>query len=417
VAERPLPAPVREIGYGTGRGGGAGDGGSWWEWEEEPVPELRWPQSVRVYESMVRSDPQVSSVLRAVTMPIIRTGWRIDPAGARDEVAELIAADLGLPLVGGGGPTARRTRDRFSWAEHLQAALMMLVYGHAYFEQVVRPEGGKLRLRKLAWRPPRTISRVRVAPDGGLIGVDQFAPAGADRPDVHLPVTRLVAYVHDRQGGNWLGSSLLRPAWKHWLLKDRLLRIWLQTSDRNGTGMPLYTAPEGASAEDMAAGQAIAQAWRSGESGGAAVAYGAKMQLLGVEGRLPDIHAAVRYHDEAIARAVLAHFLTLGGQTGSYALGSAFAEFFISSLQGVAQQVADVVNAHVIEDLVDWNFSPDEPAPRLVFDEIGSRLNADAAAVKLLLDAGAVFPDRQLEESLRQKYGLPPKDTPTGGDT
>lgn len=36
---------------------------------------------------------------------------------------------------------------------------------------------------------------------------------------------------------------------------------------------------------------------------------------------------------------------------------------------------------HVIEDLVDWNFGPDAPAPKLVFDEIGTRDAVTALAV------------------------------------
>jgi hypothetical protein len=80
------------------------------------------------------------------------------------------------------------------------------------------------------------------------------------------------------------------------------------------------------------------------------------------------------------------------------------------SLQTLAQQVADVANQHIVEDLVDVNFGPGEPAPRLIFEEIGTRQAATAQALKALFDAGALFPDEALEESLRQQYGLPPKD-------
>ncbi len=55
------------------------------------------------------------------------------------------------------------------------------------------------------------------------------------------------------------------------------------------------------------------------------------------------------------------------------------------------------------------NWGPDEPAPRLVFEEIGSRQAATAQAIKLLVDAGVFYPDRQMEEALRQQLGLPPK--------
>jgi hypothetical protein len=144
------------------------------------------------------------------------------------------------------------------------------------------------------------------------------------------------------------------------------------------------------------------------------------MRLVAPEGQLPDALPAIRYHDEQIARAVLAHFLNLGTQTGSWALGSTFADFFTLSLQALAQQMADVTTQHVVEDLVDWNWGPSEPAPLIGFQEIGSQQQATAAAIKLLADAGILLPDKSLEEAMRQALGLPPKDplpTSTTGGT
>lgn len=381
-------------------------GSSWWADDHEVTPELRWPLSIDVFDRMRRTDAQIASVLRAVTLPIRRTTWRVDPAGARPEVAEMIAADLGLPLVG-STDTPRRTRDRFSWTEHLRMALLMLPFGHMFFEQLVGPdENGYHRLRKLGPRMPRTLTAVNVADDGGLVSIEQAAGARS----VTIPVDRLVAYVHDREGGNWLGSSLLRPAYKHWIIKDRLLRVQAQTIERNGMGIPLYKGAEGE--ESLATGATMAQGWRAGDNAGAAVPNGADLILRGVEGDLPDANPAIRYHDEQIARAVLAHFLNLGTQTGSWALGTTFADFFTQSLQAVAEQIADVASQHVVGDLVEWNFGPDEPAPLITFDEIGSKHVATAEAIKALVDAGIVFPDRVLEEAMRQMFGLPAKDSP-----
>lgn len=394
----PAP-PLGEKGY-------ASSNQSWWQVpDDETVPELRWPLSLSVYDKMRRSDAQVASVLRAVTLPVRRTTWRIDPAGARPEVAQVIAEDLGLPLVGAPMEPGR-TRDRFSWAEHLRLALLMLPFGHMYFEQVLRPPdaNGMVRLHRLGPRMPRSLTAINVATDGGLESIEQM---GTDRT-VKIPVGRLVAYVHDREGGNWVGTSLLRPAYKHWILKDRLLRTQAQTIDRNGMGVPVY---EGAENEtDLADGLNLAKGLRSGANAGAATAHGAKLRLMGVEGDLPDANPAIRYHDEQIARAVLAHFLNLGTQTGSWALGSTFADFFVASLQTVAESIRDVTQQHVIEDLVDWNFGTDEPAPQLVFEEIGSRHAASAEAIKALVDAGVIFPDRLMEETVRQMFGLPGKD-------
>lgn len=401
--------PTRELGYVNPAAG-------WWmPPSEETTPELRWPRSVEVYDQMRRQDAQVTSVLRAVTLPVRRTAWRIDPGEARPEVVELVATDLGLPVTGQPAAPPRRTRDRFSWATHLQTALLMIVYGHSYFEQVYRLESGLARLRKLALRPAKTISAINVATDGGLESIEQYAPAGGFAAMAKIPVNRLVAYVHDREGGNWLGTSLLRPAYKHWLIKDRLLRVQAQTIDRNGMGVPLYRGAE--NEQDLTKGTELAKAWRSGENSGAAVPHGADLLLRGVEGDLPDAEPAIRYHDEQIARAVLAHFLNLGTQTGSWALGSTFADFFTFSLQTLAEQVADTANAHIVEDLVDVNFGEDEPAPRIVFDEIGSKHGATAQAIKMLIDAGAIFPDRQLEEFIRTAFGLPLKDSPSPAPT
>lgn len=389
----PLSVPTSPIGY-------ASDSAGWWaSTEDEATPELRWPLSVAVYDRMRTEDAQVTSVLRAVTLPVMRTPWRLDPAGARDEVVERVRQDLNLPVVGAEEDAPLRTRDRFSWDEHLFHALISLPIGHMFFEQQYRIVDGYAHLRKLEPRMPRTITAINVARDGGLVSIEQ---AGAKKP---IPVTQLVGYVHDREGGNWRGRSLLRPAYKFWLLKDRLLRVQAQTIDRNGMGVPVYQAAP--KETDLTAGQKLATSFRSGDAAGAAVANGAKLNLKGVEGTLPDAEPVIRYYDEQIARAVLAHFLNLGTQTGSWALGSTFADFFTLSLQTVAKRVADVANAHIVEDLVDINFGESEPAPKIVFDEIGSRHAATAEAIKLLIDAGAISRDQPLEQHLRQMYGLP----------
>lgn len=416
-----MTIPQSEKGY-------ASNESSWWGGTEEieKTPELIWPRNIEIYDQMRRQDAQVISVLRAVMLPIRRTGWRIDPNGARDEVVELVADDLGLEVAGRPERPVRRTRDRFSWTEHLHLALLMLVFGHSPFEQVYRiDDQGRARLRKLGWRPPRTISAIKVASDGGLVSIEQGASLGGSR-DTKMDVDRLVMYVNEREGGNWLGQSLLRPAYKFWVLKDRLLRVQAQTVDRNGMGVPVYTGAEQPisgtaeeqekrAAADISQGLNIARTMRSGNNSGASIPFGAKLELRGVSGTLPDADVPIRYYDEQIARAVLANFLNLGGDNskGSYALGETFADFFTLSLQTVAQDIASTTTQHVIEDLVDLNWGDSEPAPRLVFDEIGSRHPATAEGIRALVECGALTPDAQLEQHLRTIYSLPPADAST----
>jgi len=374
--------------------------------EIEDAPELRWPRSIRVFDRMRREESQIVSVLRAVKLPIRRAEWLIDATGVDQEVTDFIAANLGLPVKGQDQtPPPVRTKGRFSFAEHLRLALLSLDFGHMFFEQLYRidEQTGHAWLRKLGPRLPRTIEEIKVAADGGLVSIQQY-PAG-DAPNDPIPVSALVAYVNEREGSNWLGMSMLRPAYKNWMLKDILLRVQVETVDRNGMGIPVYEGAEGE--QDLTAGQKRAEEWRSGSMAGAAIPHGAKLGAHGVDGQLPDADTPIRYHDEQMARAVLAHFLNLGTQTGSWALGSTFADFFTLSLQAVADEIANTITQHVVEDLVDINFGESVPAPRVVCSPIGSNQQATAQALQLLVNAGVLTPDEALERFVRSTYQLP----------
>ncbi|WP_040358026.1 phage portal protein family protein, partial [Corynebacterium ciconiae] len=146
--------------------------------------ELRFPQSTRVYAKMLRQDAQVQSIMRAVTLPIRRSTWRVDPNGAPAEIVEHVAADLRLPVLGQEKGAVPRRRGRVSWDAHLQKALLALPYGHMFFEQVYQPgDDGLEHLVKLAPRLPGTVSKINVARDGGLESIEQVALEGQrDRP-------------------------------------------------------------------------------------------------------------------------------------------------------------------------------------------------------------------------------------------
>jgi hypothetical protein len=417
ATETPPPSPVstREIGYAHGAAGGYS---SWWDnLTDEHVPELTGHAAISVYDRMRKSDAQVGSVLRAVSTPIVRAGWSVDGRGCRDEVTEFVASNLGLPIKDAEPddvPGALlRGRDRFSWNRHLRLAMLILPFGHSPFEQMYRWDdtSKKWRLAKLAERLPKSISKFNVARDGGLISIEQFGTGqtvGATRANIlnaqqPIPVDRLVVYALEREGGNWRGQSLLRSAYKNWLLKDQALRDWSIHVNRNGAGVPMYYGAE--KETNLGPGKKIARDARAGDSSGGAAPYGAKLVLQGVEGTTPDIDKFVRYQDEQIARAVLAHVLNLGtqvgGQVGSYNLGSVLQNTFDLGVDSIGVEVRDTANHHVVEDLIDINFSIDESAPRVVFDPIGSRQNDDDDPLALLRRAAGLDDDSRLADFIR----------------
>jgi hypothetical protein len=110
--------------------------------ETEHATELRYPLSIPVYDQM-RTEAKVAAVEQAVSLPILRSRFRVNPNGARPDVVQHVAEDLGLPILGqtpDGAPVPRR-RGRFSFRNHLALALLSGSYGHMVFAQKYRIEG------------------------------------------------------------------------------------------------------------------------------------------------------------------------------------------------------------------------------------------------------------------------------------
>lgn len=404
------PAIETELGHATGLGWAR-------DWPNDPAeeaPELAWPANIPVYARMLRTNAGLAAVYRAVTLPIRRAAWRLDPNGARAEVVNLVAEDLGLAVLGASAPPARpRSKGRFSFDEHIRLALLSLVYGHICFAQVYRivdgAAGQRARLRKLGVRMPQTIAKISVAPDGGLIGITQHGSGEAGTPlTVPIGVDQLVFYANDREGGNWAGQSIFRAAYGPDLLRNRLLRVGAMTVERNGMGVPIVEAAPGTTPAQMAELNTLAQSYRAGEASGGAMPHGARLRLVGVEGTLPDALPWIRYYDQIAAESALAMFLKLGStETGSRALGGSFIDFFLMAVQAVSGSLANTITEHVVEDIVDLNWGEDEPAPRVVVSEVDAAADIPPESLVTLLDSGAVTPDDDLETYLRDRYRLP----------
>ncbi|GFK19283.1 phage portal protein family protein [Corynebacterium glutamicum] len=381
-----------------------------WDPASEVNWDLRWPRSIRAYSRMAREDTQVKSILRAVSLPIRRTTWRLDPNGASDEVVRLVAEDLRIPILGDDGraPLAE-TGGRVSLRQHLHWVLKMLTYGHAFFEVVYKEVDGRDRLHKLAYRPPGSIQEILVESDGGLAGIKQVPPPGGKGKPVEIGVEHLLAYINDPDDFTWTGNSELRAAYKHWVLRDRQLALEDNVLQRNGMGVPWYEAGTD-EPEEIKRGEQIAKKVNAGKSSGGAGPKGAKLSILGVNGQLPSIREPIAYHDSMIARSVLAHFLNLEGKGGSYSLAEIQADTFIQSLQTLAESIADTLNQFLVERMVNLAFDVEHgPYPKITFDPIGSVKDLPMETLSTLVAAGVILPDKDLEEEVRRRGGLPPK--------
>ena len=417
IANTGAAPPTNEIGTVLNGAFSVGGMAPWTSFidTDEYVPDLIWPRSVRTYQTM-RTDSQIAGLFHSTMLGMAKMKWMIDPNGAPDEMVNKLAADYNIPILGEEADNRKRGRlkNRFSFRKHLQVAMKAGIFGHYFFEQVGyigdgnqgRPTDGLWHLRKLAERPPTTIQDFRLNSDGGLISIIQnVQKAGGTfaNPIPEIPIDRLVGYVWDMEGANWVGRSWFRDIYKNWLIKDRLLRIDAVNHERAG-GVPYIEAHPGATPSEINELNRMAQSFRVGDTAGGAVPAGAKFNIA--RGLQSSVIDSVIYHDESMARKFMLMVMQLGQtRSGSRALGQTFADFWSAGLEAIAWWFCDTFNEFVLEDDIDWNWGEDvEQVPFLTFEVDPEIASADIAA---MITAGAIIVDDALEAEIRKEFGLP----------
>lgn len=379
----------------------------------ELIADLTWPASVTTYAHM-RRDPQLAAVLKAVSLPIRRATWQVDPAGASDEAVQLVADGLGLPVKDADyQPTGARVRG-VRWADHCRLALLSLVWGHMPFEETYDvSDGATAKLAGLSERMPATIQTIEVEPGGALKQVVQYGqPNARDRP---IPANRLLWYAHEREGSAWQGTSLLRPAYAAWLLKREMLRAHATGNRRFNHGVPTVTWAAGSdpTPAQVADAAGYASAARTGDQAGGSLPPGAELRLVGLSGGVPDTLGFIRYLDQQMSRIALAGMLDLGETpNGSRALGAEFVDLFLLTIQALADELAETVTSQTAARIVGYNLGDAVPVPYVCVADVGSKREVTAEALQLLITSGAVEPDPALDAWIRREWQLPERTTP-----
>lgn len=400
----------------------------------DPNPQLQFPLSTKVFSVMTRTDDQIDAIMRAVTLPILDAPWDLDDNGVDPDVVSFIRDEIGLMPPGEALKNRNRAIGGIVFSDHIREALDCLAYGFMPFETVLAPtfpgqEGHPdaplftdkpcIHLRKLASRPPATIRRIILDRDGGLVSIIQYPPIGEPQwfnyPDgemgIEIPSERLVMYVNDRKGADWSGISILRTAYRPWKIKEQLCRLDAIAAERNSLGLPIVHYDPSVMTHDAAI--ELATSARAGAESGIALPVGTSFELLGVTGTVPDLGPKINQYNEMMGRASLAMFLNLGHDNGARSLGDTFLALFTRSLMSVAKQVSETFTEHVIRDLVEANFGPGEPYPRLAAGEITTEMALTPQMYQELVTANILIPDDDLEEMVRRRYRLPMADTST----
>lgn len=383
------------------------------------APELQFPDSIVVYDAMT-NETHITAILEAMIEPLTSANWHLDGTGVPDNVTETCRIELGLATE--DTPLQRAPHRGVNIREHIaEMAYTMVWAGFACAQTVYASgpplpdeeglgagyDGNMIHLRKLASRPPRTITKIEVANDGGLKGIYQTPltyATGRAGEDTFIPVDQLVFYSHKRRGGDWAGRSVLRPAYRPWIMKDMYLRLDARAVEKHSSGHWRGTAA------DPNRRNALFQELAMMQDGSRSVIVTDPqdtVEFIGVSGNLVDITPRLAYLDQEMSRSALAMFLDLGHDNGARSLGETFYRIFFSKVKALAEYIGQTITDHVIRDLVRWNFPEGTPYPILTPGDLNTQQGTAADVIATLMNAGAITYDADLEKHVRQTIGLP----------
>lgn len=389
--------------------------------------ELQGRNAVTIYEQMRRGDGQVEATLNACELPVMSAKWEVNPPERSDlasaaktsntgagkqtrakaqEIADFVKENLfgGIEFQTSSGGWATQR-----WNSVIRNALLMLTFGCAAHEDVYRVDGDSIRVRELSDLPARTFYRWMVEDDGRTLKwLGQYGYRGAQFDEVSVPADKICVFTYRKEGANFYGRAILRAAYPHWYLKNRLYRIDSIACERNGMGVPDLMLPPGASAEDKEAALNFVTQLAVHEKTGVVRPAQSEFTLVGVKGTLRSVMPSIMHHNEQISVSALAMFLNLGRtSSGSRSLGDVHSKFFMLALQNVADQIAFDITRTTVRRLVAFNFGDDAPVPRLYAANVQARdIGEVIDALSKLAIAGVFVSDRPARNSLRTDLGF-----------
>ena len=375
-------------------------------------PQLEGPSAIRTYEKMRRSDAQVAATLLACELPIRAANWDVLPASSDaldKKIAQFVKDNLfgGLEYVSPSG-----VKNTQCWDDVLRNALLMLPFGAAAHEEIYAVDGMRVRLARLAPRLPVTFYRWITDVDGEtLLALNQYGYRNSNFESVEIPVDRLAVFTFNKEGANFFGRSMLRPAYMHWYIKHNLYRIDAIAGERNGLGIPTIEQGTNASKEDRQAAASWVTQLAAHEKTGIALPAGWKLTLQGVQGQVRDLFNSIEHHNIEISRTALAFFMNLGQSSkssGNRALGQEMTDFFFLAVQATADQIARTIMATSVRRLVDYNWDGVARYPALVVSNLRARsLDQTLASLSQLATANVVAPYPELAQHIARELGLP----------
>ena len=389
-----------------------------------------------VYKEMAENHPVIGATLSAIEMLFRSVEWTVEPSDSDDQrsidEAEFVASCM--------------SDMSSSWQDFISSVLGFLVYGYSYHEIVYKRrdgrtddgtssgfDDGRIGWRKMPLRSQETISEWVFDQTGGIEGAVQQDPSSGKT--VLLPIDRCLLFRTTTRMNNPQGRSILRSAYVSWYYQKRIIGIEAIGIERDLAGMPVALVPpqllsDSATAAETAALSAIKEIVRNirrDEQDGLVfplaydpdtgnLAYDIKLMSTGGR-RQFDTNQIIARYDTRIAMTMLSDFLLVGhDRIGAQALSVSKIELFQDSISAYLANMADVLNAYAIPRLMRINGVSGDLAPTISYTAPRAPdLDTISNYVSKLTTSGAMIPDDQLDDYLRDVAGLPTEEQVEAG--
>ena len=388
---------------------------------EEYNKDLIGRAGLMAYDQMRKSDATVSMSLKILKLPILAATWDVDAASDSDE-DQYIARCVKNALF-----------ERINWQDTLREFLTHLEFGYYVGEKVFCPAVFEnrlvLTLKKIGSRKQTSILKWTQA--DGTPGITQVTGTGGI---FSIPSDKLVVITNEREGNNFAGVSVLRPAYKHYYIKNQLYQISAIAHERQGLGVVYIQPPDNVDEDDRLKAQEAARNIRAAEDAYIEVPQGWIIEFMDMKGHTTiDPSVDITHHDHQIMKNVLAPFMDMGSHKGSGGTRSSSqdqSKYLDLNLEAIANNIMAVLQREVVQQLVDMNFNVTE-YPKLRHSGLGETdITAMSTAMSMLADANLFTPTAETEKGIRAMLNQPeldedyennyenrPKNKPANGGT
>ena len=369
--------------------------------------DLQGLRGYQLLDKMRKSDGVISGLLLTIKTPVMAGRWFIKPA-EKSKKNEKISDFVWDCLT---------SYMSISWTQLLEESMASADFGVWIWHKVweIRNIKGKdmVVLKKLAPRHPMDIKKVKYDSHGGPESIVFYTKTRENEgavKELDIPIEDLLVITFKREAGDILGTSILRPAYKHWYFKDQLYKIDAIQKERHGIGIPVIKLPPGFSKEDVANANSLGRNLRANDRAHITLPPNWEIEFAKLQGNPVDCIKSIEHHNDMIRESVLASFTGSNTPTKEEDMS-----LFLKATRFIATSICDAFNLYLIPDIVKYNFDGITDFPKLTVRQIGEQadMRTFSYALRNLIGAGVVRPDDRLEEYVRELMDMPEVDLAT----